>query len=314
MDTSFSLSQCKEAIRQKAVDAGFTAVGFAEATTVDTEAVRHYDHWLAEGRHGSMGYMANHRDLRRDPRTLLDGARTVICLAMNYFPTRMQSPQAPQFAYYAYGRDYHDVVRQRLTEIAEFIRSQYGGECRCCVDTAPLRERYWAQRAGIGFVGRNNQLIVPRHGSYFFLGEILTTIALPPDNPLSIGCGTCRRCVDACPVGAINTDGRCLDARLCISCMTIEHRGDLPDEVASRLGNRVYGCDECQKACPHNRFATPTTIEEFAPSDEFLSLTTERLSQITEEDYRHIFRRSAVKRAKYAGLMRNVEILIKNRE
>lgn len=314
MDTSFSPFQCKDAIRRKAIDSGFTAVGFAEAAAVGDEADLRYDKWLDDGRHGPMGYMANHRDLRRDPRSLLDGARSVICLAMNYYPVRLQSPQAPQFAYYAYGRDYHDVVRQRLAGVAEFIRSQYGGECRCCVDTAPLRERYWAQRAGIGFVGRNNQLIIPGRGSYFFLGEILTTVALPPDKPLAAVCGDCRRCVDACPVGALNASGRCLDARLCISCMTIEHRGDLPDNVAQRLGNRVYGCDECQKACPHNRFASPTAIEEFTPSDEFLELTAEKLAQMTEDDFRRIFRRSAVKRAKYAGLMRNIEALEKFRK
>ena len=312
MDTSFCQSQCKELIRQKALDEGFSACGFAVARTVGTSAAEAYDRWLAEGKNASMAYAANHLDLRLDPRTLLEGTRTVISMAMNYYPVRRQPAEAPQFAYYAYGKDYHDVVRRRLDTVARFITENYGGECRCCVDTAPLRERWWAQEAGIGFVGRNNQLIVPGKGSYFFLGEILTTLPLPPDARRRGGCGDCRRCVDACPAGALNADGSCLDARRCISCMTIEHRGDLPQKVASALGNRVYGCDECQKACPHNRFATPTEIAEFAPTDEFLSLTVESMSAMTVEDYRRLFRGSAVKRAKYEGLMRNLEAMKKN--
>ena len=244
MDTSFCPSQCKEAIRRKALEAGFSVCGFAEAMPVDSEAATRYANWIAAEKNGSMAYMENYPDLRLDPRTLLDGARTVISMAINYYPKRLQQSDAPQFAYYAYGSDYHDVVRHRLQTVADFIRTELGGECRCCVDTAPLRERYWAQRAGIGFIGRNNHLIIPSHGSFFFLGEILTTLPVAPDHRLNIGCGDCHRCVDACPMGALNSDGGCLDARICISCMTIEHRGTLPDIVAQRLGNRVYGCDE----------------------------------------------------------------------
>ena len=311
MDTSFCPSQCKEAIRRKALEAGFSVCGFAEAMPVDSEAATRYANWIAAEKNGSMAYMENYPDLRLDPRTLLDGARTVISMAINYYPKRLQQSDAPQFAYYAYGSDYHDVVRHRLQTVADFIRTELGGECRCCVDTAPLRERYWAQRAGIGFIGRNNHLIIPSQGSFFFLGEILTTLPVAPDHRLNIGCGDCHRCVDACPMGALSRDGSCLDARICISCMTIEHRGTLPDIVAQRLGNRVYGCDECQKACPHNRFSSPTEIEEFSPSDEFLALNDETMAGMTEDDFRRLFRRSAVKRAKYAGLMRNFEAMRK---
>ena len=292
-----------------ALEAGFSACGFAVASEVDGEAAARYDKWLREGKNAEMDYMANHVDLRRDPRTLLDGAQTVISLAVNYYPTVFQQPSAPQFAYYAYGHDYHDTVRRMLSALAEAIRNALGGDFRCCVDTAPLRERYWAQRAGIGFVGRNNQLIIPGKGSYFFLGEILTTLSLPPDAPLNITCGACHRCVDACPMHAINLEGGGLDARCCISCMTIEYRGALPEKVAQGLGNRVYGCDECQKACPHNRNAVATSISDFAPSADFLGLTREKMLSMTEDDYRRIFRKSAVKRAKYAGLMRNVRAL-----
>ena len=163
MDTSFCPSQCKEAIRRKALEAGFSVCGFAEAMPVDSEAATRYANWIAAEKNGSMPYMENYPDLRLDPRTLLDGARTVISMAINYYPKRLQQSDAPQFAYYAYGSDYHDVVRHRLQTVADFIRTELGGECRCCVDTAPLRERYWAQRAGIGFIGRNNHLIIPSH-------------------------------------------------------------------------------------------------------------------------------------------------------
>ncbi len=314
MATSFSPSQCKEAIRQKALSLGFSACGFAVAEAIAPVAADRYSQWLAEGRNGSMDYMNNYLDLRLDPRTLLEGTQTVISLAVNYYPASFQPSDAPQFAYYAYGHDYHDTVRSMLLQLAEFVKAEYGGECRCCVDTAPLRERYWAQQSGIGFIGRNNQLIIPGKGSFFFLGEILSTLPLPADSSSALHCGNCRRCVDACPTGALNADGSGLDARRCISCMTIEHRGELPTEVAQRLGNRVYGCDECQKACPHNRFASPTEVSDFAPSEEFLSLNYENMPEMTEDDYRRIFRRSAVKRAKYAGLMRNINTLKKNRK
>lgn len=313
MDTTSSQSPCKEKIRESALTAGFSACGFAEAAPVDGHTARSYRRWLDDGKNASMHYMGNHLEIRDNPALLLPGAKTVISLAMNYYPQRKQPDSAPQFSYYAYGKDYHDTVRRHLEEVARFIKGNYGGECRCCVDTAPIRERYWAQKCGIGFVGKNNQLIIPGKGSYFFLGEIVTTLRIPPDKEAAPACGNCRRCADRCPTGALAGDFSALDARRCISCMTIEHRGILPEKVAEKLGNRVYGCDECQKACPYNRFASPTGIEDFAPSDKFLSLSYENMAAMTEEDYRTLFRKSAVKRAKYAGLMRNLAELLKHR-
>ena len=192
------------------------------------------------------------------------GRKTIISLAANYYPQSFQPENAPQFAYYAYGKDYHDAVKCRLSKIAEFMKANWDCECRCCVDTAPLRERYWAVKAGIGFIGKNNQLIIPHKGSYFFLGEILTTLHLPADKETneSHHCGNCRKCIDACPANALQDDFSAVDARRCLSCLTIELRGDLPDGTAERLGNKVYGCDECQKSlspqslrhsCPYRR-------------------------------------------------------------
>lgn len=302
-----SPSQCKETIRLLALDAGFEACGFAEACPVAAPAVAAYDRWTAAGRHFSMGYLENHREVRNDPRLLLDGAKTVICLALNYYPSTLQPANAPQFAYYAYGRDYHDTVRRLLTPVTDFLTETCGAACRVCVDSAPIRERYWAQQAGIGFVGRNNQLILPGKGSYFFLCEIVTTLALPPDVPASGNCGDCHLCVDACPAKALPGDYSALDARCCLSCLTIEHRGDLPEKTAEKLGKRVYGCDACQKACPHNRNARPNHIADFQPSEEFLSLSFESMARMTIDDFRRIFKGSAVKRTKYEGLMRNLK-------
>ena len=227
---------------------------------------------------------------------------------------RLQPADAPQFSYYAYGKDYHDVIRRKLAEVTDYMQSTTGCRCRVCVDSAPIRERYWAQEAGIGFVGRNNQLIILGKGSYFFLAEIVTTLEFEPDEPCRLRCADCRRCVDACPACALPGDYAALDARSCLSCLTIEYRNGLDEKVAEKLGKRVYGCDECQKVCPHNRFARPTGVDEFVPASEFLSLTFDSLRQMSGDDFRRIFKGSAVKRAKYAGLMRNVEAALRGME
>ena len=312
MATDSSLSRCKEQIKNLASTLKFSACGFAKVAEVEPVMRHAYRKWLSEGKHSVMSYMENYPDIRDNPKLLLDGAKTVISFAAGYYPTLRQPADAPQFAYYAYGHDYHKVVRHRLEEIASFIKETAGGECRVCVDTAPIRERYWAQQAGIGFIGRNNQLIIPGKGSYFFLGEILSTVEFPPDEPCRIKCGNCRLCADSCPTRAIPSDYSAVDARCCISCQTIESRLPLPEKVAERLGNRVYGCDTCQQVCPHNKNAVPTEIPEFEPSEEFLSLDSDSLNAMTEEKFRKIFAKSAVKRAKYTGLMRNINALHPN--
>lgn len=299
----------KEEIREYALECGFDACGFAEARPVGDAAVAEYRRWLASGKHFCMDYLARYSDVRDDPRQLLDGARTVISLAVNYYPERLQPADAPQFSYYAYGKDYHDVVKLKLRNVAAFITDRWNVSCRVCVDTAPIRERYWAQQAGIGFIGRNNQLILPGKGSYFFLGEIVTDLQIEPDSPCMTSCGDCRRCVEACPASALPGDYGALDARRCISCLTIEYRGEFTDEMAAIFGNRVYGCDDCQKACPHNRFARASKVKEFSPSQEFLSLSYDSLQQLSEDGFRCLFKDSAVKRTKYSGLMRNISAI-----
>lgn len=301
----------REAVRAHALQLGFTACGFARAEPVGREAQERYDNWISSGHNDCMDYTERYREVRNDPRLLLEGAKTVICVAMNYYPRVKQDPEAPQFAYYAYGSDYHDVVKRQLFALAAFIKQLTGAESRACVDTAPIREKYWAQQAGIGFVGRNNLLIIPNKGSYFFLGELVTTLDVTPDPPCTLDCGNCRLCEKLCPGGALS-DGRALDASRCLSCQLIERRGDLPDWVSERIGNHIYGCDECQKCCPHNRFATATDIADFDIREPIRHITPDRISQMSDEEFRAIFRGSAVKRIKLPTLKRNLQSIRKN--
>ncbi len=311
MDMILKPSDLREVIRHEALSLGFDACGFARVEVVDTVTQTDYRQWLEAGNHAQMKYLANHLDLRDNPALLHPNARTVICVALNYYPAQHSAPGNPRFAYYAYGKDYHDVVREKLKQLAQFIQPYSLESGRICCDTAPVRERYWAMRAGIGFIGKNGQLIIPGKGSYFFLGELLTTLDLPPDNPIPASCGDCTRCLDSCPTHALFTPGK-LDARRCISCQTIENREEIAPEVASRMGNRIYGCDTCQLCCPHNQGAQPTNCPELAPSKAFLSLDEAKLEEMTPDDFSRIFRHSAVKRAKYTGLKRNFEIWKKN--
>ena len=295
-----------QTVKTLAASIGFDACGIARAQAVDAEAIARHDRWIAEGRHDTMEWAARWRDVRNDPRLLLEGARSLIVLALNYFPKRFQPLEAPQIAAYAYGRDYHKVLRRMMRPLARLLEDA-GHAMRLCVDSAPLRERYWAQCAGLGFVGRNNQLIIPGRGAYFFLGTIVTTAVLEPDKPCTLHCPDgCRRCEEACPAGALH-DGEAVDARRCLSCLTIEHQGPLPPGTTSLLGHRVFGCDECLKACPFNRHATPTTIDDFAPSDAFLALTDKDFATMDQARFDALFGHTPVKRAGLAALRRNLE-------
>ena len=304
-------------IKLEALRLGFTHVGLAPAEPVPDEVMACYEHWLREGRQGEMHYLENHLDLRRDPRLLLPGAKTVVSLAMSYNPG--QQPTQKGLAWYAQGRDYHDVIRERLkTLLQNTLRTPSlqgragGGSYRICVDTAPIMEKYWAWRCGLGWIGRNRQLVIPHEGSAFFLSELLLTWEADQydeplcDNPMFSLCGKCKRCLDACPTGALTEEG--LDARRCLSYLTIEHHGDLPANTKPLLDECFYGCDRCLRACPHLSKAQPTPVEEFRPSSELLQMTDADWQHLTVEQYRNLFRGSAVKRAKYEGLMRNINM------
>ncbi len=289
-----------EWLRQIAAEAGAAACGVARVTAVSAEAQRQYADWIAAGRHAGMDYLTRYPDVRTDPELLLPGARTMIVCAFGYHTSE---PLQISLALYARGRDYHEVVRERLSAMASRLTADYGGDTRVCVDTAPLRERYWATRAGLGFIGLNNQLIVPGIGSYVFIGTILWTGHADPTPAPAADCDRCGRCIAACPARALHSDGSGVDARRCLSYLTIEHRGPLPE--GTDLCGHLYGCDECQRVCPHNAAATDTPIADFHPSAALRALTPAEVPELTPERFSAIFRHSAVRRTKLAGLLRN---------
>ena len=313
-----------EKIKAEAKSLGFSACGIAKAKAVDNATADSYRHWIAEGRHASMQYLADNIDKRLDPRLLMDGVRSIVCVALSYAPAKKIPADQYQIAYYAYGKDYHDVMKQKLHALASACGiTSYRAFC----DTAPVLERYWAERAGLGWTGRNHQLIIPHAGSMFFLGELFVTEELEYDSPVPNRCGRCHACLDACPTSSLIPNpsslipnSSSLISNKCLSYLTIEHRGPIPhfsltlNSSSSSLipnssfliPNSIYGCDICQLACPWNRFAVPTTEPAFQPSNDLLGMTKEKWHNLTEEQYRSLFKGSAVKRAKYSGIMRNI--------
>lgn len=296
-------------VKAEAMRLGFSACGLAEAAPVAEERAAAIRQWLAKGCHADMDYLARNLDKRLDPRLLVDGARTVVSLAVNYYTADGLSPHGYCFARYALGRDYHDVVKEMLRRLMHALGLDEPLDGRPFVDTAPIDERYWAMQAGLGWQGRSGQLIIPHAGTYFFLGELVLTLPADRyDSSLAGRCGTCHRCVDACPAHALPGDGT-VDARRCLSYLTIENRWELPPGTGKRMGGCVYGCDRCSEVCPWNRFARPTAIDAFRPSEALRSMTADAWRNLTVEDYRLLFKGSAVKRAKYGGLVRNIAAL-----
>lgn len=300
----------EQAIKTFARSLGFTACGIVEAAPVDDATATAFRRWIAEGCHGEMGYMARNVEKRLDPTLLMPGCRSLIVVALSYCPAERIPDTEYQLSCYAYGRDYHEVVKEKLFRLMAFIRQMTGEAlpCRAFVDTAPIFERYWAQQAGLGWTGRNHQLIIPHAGSYFFLGIIATSLALHADVPCPNRCGICHRCVDACPTGALATSVSTItfDARRCVSYQTIEQKSPIPSDISQKLVGRIYGCDTCQRVCPWNRFAQPTAEEAFRPSPELLSMKHADWHHLTPDRYATLFVHSAVNRAGYDGLMRNI--------
>ena len=302
----------KEQIRRAALECGFELCGFACALPTPDAIL--YRRWVASGFAGEMRYLTDHRaDIREDPRQLLESARSIICLGKVYnspapYSTNLSDPERAWISRYAWGDDYHDVMREGMQRLAATLQ----GEWKICVDTAPLLERSYARAAGLGWIGRNTCLINQGLGSWIFLGEILTSLEFEPDGPPPDRCGTCRRCIDACPTDAIVPlgEGFTIDSRLCIPYLTIELRGDIPGERRAGMGSHVFGCDICQDVCPWNRRAARTEDEHFLPREVAPDLS--RLAHLSEEDFRGMFRGTPVTRARYSGFLRNVAVAMGN--
>jgi epoxyqueuosine reductase len=297
-------------IKENAKCLGFDYCGIAKAERLEEDEKR-LETWLNKGYHGKMNYMENYFDLRTDPTKLVPGAKSVITLLINYFPTEQQNTDVPQVSKYAYGQDYHEVIKAKLKSLLRLIKDNIGDvNGRGFTDSAPVLERSWAVKSGLGWVGKNGNLITKNQGSFFFIATLITDLDLPADNPfVKDYCGTCTKCIDNCPTDAILPD-KTIEGSKCISYFTIELKDLLiPDEMKGKFDNKLFGCDICQDVCPWNRFSHPTNETAFTPVRELLEFSKNDWEEITEESFKIIFSKSPLKRAKYEGIKRNLKFL-----
>ena len=296
-------------IKQKAEKFGFQSCGISKAEFLEEEAPR-LEAWLNKGYHGEMNYMENHFDKRLNPTLLVDGAKSVISLSYNYFPkVKIDEINNFKISKYAYGEDYHEVIKDILKEMVAELQEEIGEfGFRVFVDSAPVLEKAWARKSGLGWVGKNANLITKKHGSFYFLAEIICDLDLEYDLAVTDHCGSCRACIDACPTQAIVSD-RIVDGSKCISYATIELKNEIPDYFNGKMDDWIFGCDVCQDVCPWNRFSAPTLQEKFAPNFQKLNFRKNEWKELTQELFSEIFKKSAVKRTKFSGLMRNINLL-----
>ena len=289
---------------------GFDYCGVARAQRLDDDALR-LEQWLNKGMHGTMNYMENHFELRVNPARLVPGAKSVITLLKNYYPSRRQKEGAVKISKYAYGKDYHEVIREKMNYFLQSIHEEIGEvHGRGFVDSAPVLERSWAQRSGLGWIGKNGNLLTKESGSFFFIATLITDLELEYDDPFAKDlCGTCTKCIDACPTGAI-LPGTVVNGSKCISYYTIELKEMLiPDEVKGKFDNWAFGCDICQDVCPWNRFSKPTDETGFNPITEVLNLSTKEWEAMSEETFKKLFKHSAISRTKWKGMQRNIKFI-----
>ncbi|HRH57038.1 MAG TPA: tRNA epoxyqueuosine(34) reductase QueG [Chitinophagales bacterium] len=296
-------------IKQWATELGFTHCGIAKAEFLEEEAPK-LEAWLKRSYQGEMHYMENHFDMRLDPRILVPGAKSVISLTYNYFTEEKQHEDAPKISKYAFGEDYHHVVKDKLFLLLKKMQQEMGEiNGRCFVDSAPVLERVWANKAGIGWIGKHSLLITKQQGSFFFLAELIVDIELEYDIAFATDhCGTCTACIDACPTNAI-VENKVVDGSKCISYFTIELKDAIPMQYKDKFDDWMFGCDICQDVCPWNRFSKKHNEAKFTPNKKMLSMNRKEWKEITEEVFNELFRYSAVKRTKYEGLKRNLEFL-----
>lgn len=297
-------------IKVEAMRLGFMACGISKAVFLEEEAPR-LEKWLQNNHHGEMNYMENHFDKRLDPRKLVDGAKSVVSLALNYYTDeKQQDPNSPKISKYAYGEDYHDVIKEKLSALLEFIRQEIGEvNGRSFVDSAPVLDKVWAKKAGLGWIGKNTNLINKKSGSFFFLAELIIDLELDYEEESSKDhCGTCTKCIDACPTDAIIAP-YVVDGSRCISYLSIELKNEIPKEFKGKMDNWMFGCDICQDVCPWNKFSILHSEPRFQPKEELLNLSQRDWQEITEDTFKKVFKNSAVKRTKFSGLKRNIDFL-----
>ncbi|MCX2719031.1 tRNA epoxyqueuosine(34) reductase QueG [Lentiprolixibacter aurantiacus] len=297
-----------EAIKAEAKRLGFLSCGISKAVFLEEEAPR-LEKWLKKGMQGEMQYMENHFDKRLDPRLLVDDAKSVISVLLNYFPEKTQDEGTYKISRYAYGQDYHHVMKSKLRQLMEFIEESVGEvNGRAFVDSAPVLDKAWAAKSGLGWIGKNSNLLTQQVGSYYFIGELIVDLELDYDGPVTDHCGSCTACLDACPTQAI-VEPYVVDGSKCISYFTIELKNEIPSQMRGKFDDWIFGCDVCQEVCPWNRFSRPHSEPLFQPHPELLAMGKKDWEEITAEVFRKVFKKSAVKRTKYAGLKRNIRFL-----
>lgn len=305
----------KQRIQQEALRLGFMSVGFAKADFLEEDAIR-LESFLKNNYHGKMSYLENHFDLRVDPRKLVPNAKSVITLLLNYYPGESQDINSPKIAKYAWGMDYHDVIKEKLKALFAYINQHIGQiDGRGFVDSAPVLERTWANKSGLGWIGKNGNLINKQAGSFFFIATLICDLELEPDPTFKTDhCGTCTRCIDACPTDAI-IDNKKIDASKCISYLTIELKDQLiPDAFEGKMDNWLFGCDVCQDVCPWNRFSKPHTEQAFKAHKEILNLSSQEWEALEESTFNTLFKHSPLKRSKWKGLQRNIQFINKTKD
>ncbi len=301
-------SKWTNSIKTEAKRLGFLSCGISKSDFLEEEAPR-LEKWLNKNMHGEMGYMENHFDKRLDPRLLVEGSKSVISLLLNYFPEETQVADTYKISKYAYGQDYHHIIKSKLKQLQEFITEEIGEvNGRAFVDSAPVLDKAWAAKSGLGWIGKNSNLLTQQVGSFYFIAELIVDIELEYDHKVTDHCGTCTACLDACPTQAI-VEPYVVDGSKCISYFTIELKNELPIDVKGNFDDWMFGCDICQDVCPWNRFSKPHKEPLFNPNPELLSMTKKDWEEITEDVFQKVFKKSAVKRTKFSGLTRNIEFL-----
>ncbi len=295
-------------IKTEAKRLGFLSCGFSKAEFLEEEAPR-LEQWLNKNMHGEMQYMENHFDKRLDPRLLVDGAKSVISLLLNYYPHETQSENSYKVSKYAYGQDYHHVIKSKLRQLQEFISEEIGEvNGRAFVDSAPVLDKAWAAKSGLGWMGKHSNLLTQQIGSFYFIAELIVDLELEYNSPVTDHCGSCTACIDACPTEAI-VEPYVVDGSKCISYFTIELKNEIPASVKNKFDDWIFGCDICQDVCPWNKFSKPHAEPLFNPHPDLLNMTKKDWEEITEDVFKKVFKKSAVKRTKFSGLKRNIKFL-----